>query len=96
MCPRRVSMFRSSPVLGVLLVAFVVASAGGSQQEPPFRAGVEVVNVTATVTDAPGNRALVTPDIRIERGHFRVPEAPGLGVVLDEKEISKYPSVKVA
>ena len=51
MCPRRVSMFRSSPVLGVLLVAFVVASAGGSQQEPPFRAGVEVVNVTATVTD---------------------------------------------
>jgi galactonate dehydratase len=47
-------------------------------------------------TGAAENRALVTPDIRIEKGRLKVPEGPGLGVVLNEKEIAKYPCVKVS
>lgn len=44
----------------------------------------------------PGNRALVTPDLQIDKGRFRVPEGPGLGITLDEKEIAKYPCVSVS
>lgn len=55
-----------------------------------------IIHEYVGTTDSPGNRLLVTPDIRIERGHFTLPQGPGLGVVLNEQEIAKYPSVKVA
>jgi galactonate dehydratase len=55
-----------------------------------------IIHEYVAATGAPENRALVTPDIRIEKGSFAVPEGPGLGVVLDEKEIAKYPCVKVS
>ncbi len=44
---------------------------------------------------APPNRALAAPDLKIEGGAFSVPEGPGLGLLLDDKEIAKYPCVKV-
>jgi L-alanine-DL-glutamate epimerase-like enolase superfamily enzyme len=33
---------------------------------------------------------IITPLHRIERGYMEVPEAPGLGVVVDEKKVAKY------
>ena len=38
-----------------------------------------IIHEYVGTTDAPGNRALVTPDIRIANGSFAVPEGPGLG-----------------
>ena len=43
----------------------------------------------------PENRALATPDLKVEKGRFRLGEEPGLGVLLNEKEIAKYPCVRV-
>ena len=33
---------------------------------------------------------IITPLHRIERGHMEVPEAPGLGVTVDEQKLAKY------
>ena len=51
----------------------------------------EFVNTTA----APENRALVTPDLKPEKGRFSVPEGPGLGIELNEKAVAAYPCVRV-
>ena len=55
-----------------------------------------IIHEYVGTTGAPENRALVTPDLRVERGSFAVPEGPGLGVILDEKEIARYPHVTVS
>ena len=44
--------------------------------------------------DWPGRAEVVTPALRTEDGHLRVPDAPGLGVDLVLDEITKYPSVR--
>jgi galactonate dehydratase len=54
-----------------------------------------IIHEYVGTTESPGNRALVTPEIRVVNGHFAVPEGPGLGVVLNEKEIAKYPCVTI-
>lgn len=55
-----------------------------------------IIHEYVNTTGSPENRALVTPDLQVERGRFTVPEGPGLGVLLNEKEIAKYPCVKVS
>ena len=45
---------------------------------------------------APENRALLTPDVHPQKGRFTVPEGPGLGVLLNEKEMARYPCVLVS
>ncbi|MCB9967160.1 MAG: mandelate racemase/muconate lactonizing enzyme family protein [Geminicoccaceae bacterium] len=44
--------------------------------------------------DWPGRAEVVTPALRTEDGHLRVPDTPGLGVDLVLDEILKYPSVR--
>jgi galactonate dehydratase len=55
-----------------------------------------IIHEYVGTTGAAQNRALFSPDIQVEKGQLKVPEGPGLGVVLDEKEIAKYPCVTVS
>ncbi|MFM9971787.1 MAG: mandelate racemase/muconate lactonizing enzyme family protein [Burkholderiales bacterium] len=55
-----------------------------------------IIHEYVGTTSAPGNRALVNEDLVIERGRFKVPDGPGLGITLNEKEIAKYAHVEVA
>ncbi len=41
------------------------------------------------------NLELATPELKIVKGKFTVPEGPGLGIELNEKVISQYPRVRV-
>ncbi len=43
----------------------------------------------------PGNRAICSPDYQPEKGKFKVPDLPGLGIELNESYISKSPKVIV-
>jgi L-alanine-DL-glutamate epimerase-like enolase superfamily enzyme len=55
-----------------------------------------IIHEYVSTTGSPENRELVTPDLKVEKGRFTVPEGPGLGVMLNEKAIAKYPCVKVS
>src|ERR1019366_7656617 len=50
-----------------------------------------IIHEYVGTTGAAENRALVIPDLQVEKGKFTVPAGPGLGVMLNEKEIAKYP-----
>ena len=43
----------------------------------------------------PANRALCTPDYQPEKGKFKIPDAPGLGMELNEKALADSPRVTV-
>ena len=55
-----------------------------------------IIHEYVGTTGTPENMGLVTPDIKVEKGQFAVPEGPGLGIVLNEKEMAKYPCVTVS
>ena len=55
-----------------------------------------IIHEYVGTTGAAENRALVIPDLQVEKGKFTVPAGPGLGVMLNEKEIAKYPCVTVS
>ena len=54
-----------------------------------------IIHEYVGTTGSEENRELATPDIKIEKGFFSVPEGPGLGIDLNEKAISHYPCVRV-
>ena len=44
----------------------------------------------------PANRELCTPDLQPKNGKFAIPDAPGLGIELNEKALAKSDKVTVA
>jgi galactonate dehydratase len=54
-----------------------------------------IIHEYVGTTGSPENRGLVIPDLKIEKGHFHVPDGPGLGIALNEKAIAAYPRVRV-
>ena len=54
-----------------------------------------IIHEYVGTTGSAENRGLVTPDIKIEKGYFKVPEGAGLGINLNEKAMSRYPCVRV-
>ncbi len=54
-----------------------------------------IIHEYVGTTGSAENRGLASPDIMIEKGQFKVPEGPGLGIDLDEKAISRYPCLRV-
>ncbi len=75
------------------LVVLALASARVDTQQPPFRSGVELVNVTATVADPAGqfvsgltqsDFVVYDDDQPVEITHFKAERVPvSLGIVLD-------------
>jgi VWFA-related protein len=99
--PKKTPMGRSTRTAGALAIAVAAALATPGAQQPPtepaenfrFKSGVELINVTATVTDASGR---FVPDLRKEDfllyeddqpqaiTHFSAERVPvSLGIVLD-------------
>lgn len=55
-----------------------------------------IIHEFVNTTGSSENCSLVTPELKPVKGHFTVPEGPGLGIELNEKAVAEYPCFRVS